>query len=194
MFNKILLTSWLIFTSCLSLSSAYANPTITVDDLNHMSQADFERTLDHIFEKAPWAIQQAVAKRPYKGFVDLYEGIITTVKNADIKTQLALIQSYPDLACKGIRATEVNKYSQNEQGSSGLNQCTPQEAAQLLSLSKAYREKFGIPFMLAVKGYSKEDIIEQLQKRLNNDQQQEINTALQQVYKVVLLRLLDTVK
>ena len=192
--KKLLLISSFLFILAGLPVAALAAPTVYVDDLNKMSQPEFEQALGKIFERAPWAIQQASQKRPYKGFVDLYEGIIGTVKKADHQTQLKLLQSHPDLACKGIRPAEITQHSQNEQSGAGLDQCTQQEADLLVNLNKTYKQKFGFPFMLAVKGYNKAEIIQQFQKRLDNSKQQEFDTALQQVYKVVLWRLLDTVK
>lgn len=194
MSNKPLLISSLVLALSFPLFGAQAAPTVTIDELNKMSQAQYEQSLDKIFEKAPWAIKQAGQKRPYKGFVDMYEGIIGTVKGANYETQLALIQSHPDLACKGIRGANIAQHSQNEQSGAGLNECTQQEADLLKNLNKQYKQKFGFPFMLAVKGYNKAEIIDQFQKRINNNKQQEFDTALQQVYKVIMWRLLDTAK
>ncbi|MFC0226859.1 2-oxo-4-hydroxy-4-carboxy-5-ureidoimidazoline decarboxylase [Serratia aquatilis] len=194
MFNKKLFASILFITSSLSFSAFSAEKVIYIDELNSMSQEKFEQALGNIFEKAPWVIQQAGEKRPYKGFVDLYEGIIEPLKTARPDVLLALIQSHPNLACKGIRTADITAHSQSEQSGAGLDQCTQEEADLLLNLNKDYQKKFGFPFMLAIKGYNKTEIIEQFQKRINNDKQQEFDGALQQVYKVVLWRLLDTVK
>lgn len=194
MFNKKLLASIFLMTSSLSFSAFAAERTIYVDELNSMSQEKFEQALGHIFEKAPWVIQQAGENRPYKGFVALYEGIIEPLKTANPDVLLALIQSHPNLACKGIRSEGITAHSQSEQSGAGLDQCTQEEADTLLKLNQAYQQKFGFPFMLAIKGYNKAEIIEQFQMRINNDKQQEFDGALQQVYKVVLWRLLDTVK
>ncbi|MDF0605757.1 2-oxo-4-hydroxy-4-carboxy-5-ureidoimidazoline decarboxylase [Neisseriaceae bacterium TC5R-5] len=183
------------FLSCLTAPLVLsAAPSIHVEDLNQMTQENFEQALQQIFERAPWAVQQAAEKRPYKGFVDLYEGLIGSVKNSDHATQLALIRSHPDLACKGIRPEDVAQHSQNEQSGAGLNQCTQQQADQLRELNTSYQQKFGFPFMLAVKGYNKADIVDQMQRRIEQEPQQEFDAALQQIYKVVMYRLLDTVK
>lgn len=194
MFNKTLLASMFLITSSLSCSAFSAEKVIYVNELNSMSQDKFEQALGNIFEKAPWVIQQAGEKRPYKGFVDLYEGIIEPLKTANHDVLLALIQSHPNLACKGIRSADITAHSQSEQSGAGLDRCTQEEADLLLSLNQAYQAKFGFPFMLAIKGYNKAEIIEQFQTRIKNDKQQEFDGALQQVYKVVLWRLLDTVK
>lgn len=194
MFNKKLLSGVFLIASGLSFPTFSADRAIYVSELNAMSQAQFEQALGNIFEKAPWVIRQAGEKRPYKGFVALYEGVIEPLKTATPEVQLALIQSHPNLACKGIRTVDITAHSQSEQSGAGLDQCTQEEADLLLNLNQAYQKKFGFPFMLAIKGYNKAEIIEQLRARINNDKQQEFDGALQQVYKVVLWRMLDTVK
>ncbi|PJG59175.1 2-oxo-4-hydroxy-4-carboxy-5-ureidoimidazoline decarboxylase [Aeromonas cavernicola] len=194
MLKKVVLTSALLFTAVLPMHSYGANPAIYINDLNKGSQAEFESALSKIFERAPWAIESVAAKRPFKGFVDLYENIILTIKNAGPETQMTLIKSHPDLACKGIRPAEITQHSENEQGGAGLNECSPEEASKLAELNKTYKAKFGFPFMLAIKGFNRTEMIEQLEQRINNDRQQEFDTALQQIYKVVMWRLSDTVK
>lgn len=194
MLSKKLLSGAFVITMLLSASAFSTERALYVSELNSMNQEQFEQALGKIFEKAPWVIKQAAENRPYKGFVDLYEGTIKPLKMASPEVKLALIKSHPNLACKGIRAENITAHSQSEQSGAGLNQCTQEEADLLLKLNQAYQEKFGFPFMLAIKGYNKAEIIEQMKMRINNDKQQEFDGALQQVYKVVLWRMLDTVK
>ncbi len=189
---KLMAVSSLLYLAC--SGAAYANTVmVKIDALNAMSQVEFEQTLGDI-EKAPWAISEAAEKRPFTGFVDLYENIIVSIKKSDPKMQLELIRNHPELACKSVRIKEINEHSQKEQTGSGLNQCTEEEVALLQKMNMEYSKKFGFPFMLAVKGFNKEEIIQEFKVRLQNTQEQEFNSALQQVYKVVLMRLLDRVK
>lgn len=176
------------------LGVTYANTEmVRVDTLNAMSKAEFEKTLGDI-EKAPWAISEAAEQRPFIGFVDMYEKIIAGIKKADKKMQLELIRNHPELACKSVRAKVINEHSQKEQSGTGLNQCTEEEVALLQKMNAEYLQKFDFPFMLAVKGFNKEEIIQEFKSRLNNTKEQEFNTALQQIDKIVMMRLLDRVK
>jgi 2-oxo-4-hydroxy-4-carboxy-5-ureidoimidazoline decarboxylase len=195
MLKKVLLTvaaSTLLALS-VSVPTAAAADHVMMADLNKMSQADFEKALAKVFERAPWVIKATGEMRPYKGFVDMYMNMVSVVQKADKKTKLALIQSHPDLACKGIRP-EVTAHSQSEQAGAGLDQCSQDEADKLAKLTSEYKQKNGFPFMLAVKGFNKAEIFEQIETRIKNAEESEFETALQQVYKVVLWRLLDTAK
>ena len=186
------LTSAFIALSVFAPTASAADP-VMMADLNKMSQADFEKALGKVFERAPWVIKATGEKRPYKGFVDMYMTMVAVVQAADKETKLALIQSHPDLACKGIRS-EVTAHSQSEQAGAGLDQCSQEEADKLAKLTAEYKQKNDFPFMLAVKGFNKAEIFEQIEGRIDNGTDEEFETALQQVYKVVLLRLLDTAK
>lgn len=185
----------LIAAGVLALSSLAVNAqAISLRDLNAMSQADFEAALDGIFNRAPWAVSQLAAKRPFVGFVDMYEQMIDEVKAADRDRKLSAILGHPELACKSVRAQNIAANSLKEQTASGLNECTEAEVALIQNLNKAYKDKFGYHFMLAIKGYGKAEIIEEFRLRLTNTQEQEFDNAMQQVYKIAMTRLLDKVK
>ena len=195
MLKKLLLSAFAsaLLALSVSVSTASAADYVMMADLNKMSQADYEKALAKVFERAPWVIKGAGQHRPYKGFVDMYMGMVSVIQKSDKKTKLALIQSHPDLACKGIRA-EVTAHSASEQAGAGLDQCSQEEADKLAKLTTEYRQKNGFPFMLAVKYFNKAEIFEQIDTRMKNSKESEFETALQQVYKVVLMRLLDTAK
>ncbi|MFD4840941.1 2-oxo-4-hydroxy-4-carboxy-5-ureidoimidazoline decarboxylase [Achromobacter sp. NPDC058515] len=179
----------------LALSSVAASAqTISLRDLNQMSQPDFEAALGGIFNRAPWAVSQLAAKRPFVGFVDMYEQMIAEVKTAGHDKQMSAVLGHPELACKSVRAQNIAANSLKEQSASGLNECTEAEVALIQKLNKQYKDKFGYHFMLAIKGYDKAEIIDEFQLRLNNTQEQEFENAMQQVYKIAMTRLLDKVK
>ncbi len=198
MIKKILLTvaSCALLTAS-SLSFA-ATPTQSghwlIADLNKMSQSEFEKAIAPVFEKAPWAVKATGERRPYRSFMDMYRAMDVIINSADAQVQLDLINSHPDLACKGVRPANVGEHSQKEQAGSGLNECSPEEAVLLKDLALAYHNKFGFTFFLAAAGFNRVEIAEQLKMRMNNTRDQEFATALQQISKVMLMRMLATAK
>ncbi|MCW2257610.1 2-oxo-4-hydroxy-4-carboxy-5-ureidoimidazoline decarboxylase [Providencia alcalifaciens] len=182
----------LSFLFCSNL--ALANQSYTIDELNKMTTADFKKSLSNIFEDTTWPIAFVAKQRPFTGFVNMYIDIINAVENSTPEKQLELIKSHPELACKNLRNANIAALSQGEQAGSGLNQCTAAEAQELARLNKEYVEKFGFPFLLAIKNASKEQIFTSIKARMSNSKQSEFQTALQQEYKIVLFRLLDQVK
>lgn len=188
--KKFILPLTLFLTS----SYAFSNQTYTIDELNSMSANNFEKSLSATFEDTTWPIVEVAKQRPFTGFVDMYIDIVNIVENAGTDKQLELIQSHPELACKTMRNNDIALLSQGEQSSAGLNECTENEAKELAQLNATYSQKFGFPFLLAVKNASKEQIFASARARMHNNKETELNIAMQQEYKIVLFRLLDQVK
>ena len=99
--------------------------------------------------------------------------------------RLALLRSHPDL---GTRA-KISASSASEQAGVGLDQLTPDEFQRLTVLNTAYREKFGFPFLYAVKGSDRSAILEALGRRLTAAREDEFEEALRQVYRIARFRL-----
>lgn len=114
----------------------------------------------------------------------------SVVDVADEDEQLALLRAHPDL---GARA-RMSEASVGEQQGAGLDRLTPEEFHRLQQLNLAYREKFGFPFLFAVKGSTKHDILAALERRLPADRDEEFSEALQQVYRIALFRLQDLLR
>lgn len=169
-------------------------PPYRISDINQMSDEVYVQAFSPLFNDSVWIIEESSKKRPFVGFEDMLQNILNIVKATDKSTQMKLIATHPDLACKSMRAEGIEATSQSEQTKSGLNECTSDEALRLQALNKQYKDKFGIPFMLAVKGYNKHDIFIEMEARMNNDPDTEFQIAMQQYYKVRILRLLDLVK
>ncbi|BBV03699.1 OHCU decarboxylase [Providencia rettgeri DSM 1131] len=180
----------------LLLSAHYvtASQVYNIDEVNKMSVNDYEKTFSNIFEDTTWPIVESASKRPFTGFVNMYIDLVNVVEKSGAEKQLELIKSHPQLACKNLRNNNIAALSQGEQSGAGLNECTEEEAKELAKLNKEYNEKFGFPFLLAVKKATKQQIFSSLKTRINNTRDLEFKIALQQEYKIVLFRLLDTVQ
>lgn len=111
------------------------------------------------------------------------------VDNAAPERQLELIRAHPDLAGKAQLAGELTASSTAEQASAGLDQCSPEEYERFQALNSAYRDKFGFPFVLAVRGRSRAEILEVFAARLGNDYEVEFETALAEIHQIARLRL-----
>ena len=111
------------------------------------------------------------------------------VDNAAVEQQLELIRAHPDLAGKAQVAGELTQASTVEQASAGLDQCSPQEFTRFQELNDAYWQKFGFPFVMAVRGQDRVAILEAFAQRLGNDCDLEFETALIEIHKIARLRL-----
>jgi OHCU decarboxylase len=111
------------------------------------------------------------------------------VDNASVERQLELIRAHPDLVGKAAVAGELTEDSSTEQASAGLDRCSPEEYERFEALNRAYRDKFGFPFVMAVRNSSRADILAAFGSRLDNHYDEEFETALAEIHKIAQLRL-----
>jgi OHCU decarboxylase len=159
-------------------------------ELNTMDQAQFVSAIGWVFEHSPWVAERAWHERPFAALDVLSRAMNQIVESATAAEQLALLRAHPDL---GTRA-KVSLSSEREQAGAGLDKLTPEEHERLLRLNTAYKEKFGFPFLYAVKGSSKFDILDALSSRLQRMPAEEFATALQQVYRIARFRLEEIIQ
>ena len=161
---------------------------------SNQDRASFVQSYGGIYEDSPWIVE-AVADRVGDGSLDtaeaLAEAMAAVVDQAPLLEQMKLIRAHPDLAGKAAIGGELSEASTAEQASAGLDQCTPEEFAAFEALNRDYHEKFGFPFIIAVKGKSRGDILAAFRARLTNDFEAEKAEALRQIHRIAQLRLAE---
>ena len=163
--------------------------TETLKSLSQSDQAHFVKVLGGIFEHSPWVAEIAWHTRPFTTIDALHAAMVDAVRAADVSAQLALICAHPELAGKEAAAGSLTQDSQSEQISAGLDRCTAGEIARLRALNKAYRDKFGFPFVMAVKHRPRHVILAALAERVGNEREQEFHTCLTEIGKIGRMRL-----
>ena len=158
-------------------------------ELNAKDRAGFVDAVGWVFEESPWVADRAWAKRPFASLDELHDAMVSIVTGASLDEQLALLRAHPDL---GARA-KMSDASSREQTGAGLDSMTRAELDRLQSLNAVYREKFGFPFLYAVKGSTTEDILNALERRLPSARDVEQQEALRQVYRIARFRLEDVI-
>lgn len=158
---------------------------ITLTQLNQMNQNDFVKTLGDIYEHTPQIAAQVWEQRPFKDIDTLHQMMMACVEQMDEEEQLTLIRAHPDL---GSRA-KMAKASVEEQATVGLNSLTTEEYDRFQQLNQAYQQKFGFPFIIAVKKHTKATILEAFELRLKNSMTEEKTEALRQINQIARLRL-----
>jgi 2-oxo-4-hydroxy-4-carboxy-5-ureidoimidazoline decarboxylase len=156
--------------------------------VNGLSRADFVARLGCIYEHSPWVAERAFAARPFASLEDLHAAMQRALVEASADEQLAVIRAHPELLGK-LEAAELTASSRSEQISAGLDRCSADEKARMRSLNQAYREQFGFPFIVAVKGLDWAGIIERIEARLANDREAERATALREIGRIARFRL-----
>lgn len=166
----------------------------TLPDLNSCPRAAFVEALRGIYEHSPWIAERAAAHRPFASLAALKQALQAVVTQASQDEQLALLRAHPELAGKAAIAGELTTESTGEQAASGLDRCSPEEYARLQELNARYGEKFGFPFILAVKGptgrgLTRAAIIDTFARRLHNGIEAEMRECLRQVHRIAEIRL-----
>lgn len=162
---------------------------MTIEEINSLSREQFVEAVGWVFEHSPWIAQRAWERRPFPDLEHLHAAMTQEVEQATPDEQLALLCAHPDL---GARA-QMSAVSAGEQSGARLDSLTPEEYQRLQQRNMAYREKFGFPFLYAVKGSSKYDILQALDQRLGATTAEEFREALTQVYRIAGFRLRDTI-
>jgi len=157
----------------------------SIEEINHFGQEQFIETVGWVFEHSPWVAERVWHRRPFLSCAQMCERMNGEVEAASMEERLALLRAHPDL---GTRA-KISPGSAGEQAGEGLDRLTSDEYTRLIRLNTAYREKFGFPFLYAVKGSGKSAILEALERRLNCDRGDEFRDALRQVYRIARFRL-----
>ena len=143
-----------------------------------------------IAEHSPWVAQHAFRDAPFDTREEMIAAFKMAVHHADPDDQLALLQAHPDLATRA----KLTADSTNEQKGAGLEALTSEEFAHFTELNTTYKEKNGFPFIFAVKGATKHQILAGFEARITNDKNAEFATALEQVCRIIRFRLEDRVQ
>jgi 2-oxo-4-hydroxy-4-carboxy-5-ureidoimidazoline decarboxylase len=152
---------------------------------------DFVQRYGGIYEHSPWVAERVnlLLEDAAPDTELLVRLMADCVDNASVDTQLELIRAHPDLAGKTQVAGELTADSTEEQSKAGLDQCTADEFEKFQSLNASYKEKFGFPFIMAVRESNRSQILDAFASRLDNDYSEEFETALQEIHMIARLRL-----
>jgi 2-oxo-4-hydroxy-4-carboxy-5-ureidoimidazoline decarboxylase len=159
-------------------------------ELNAMDRVEFVRIVGPVFEHSPWIAARTEAQRPFASREAMHAALVATVREANDDEKRCLIRAHPDL----IGDDELTAASKSEQASAGLRDATAEEAKQFRDLNRQYRERFGFPFVICARLNKKEAIARAFPVRLRNSREQEIEIALQEIFKIAELRLKDLVE
>ncbi len=164
-----------------------------VTAINSFSRAEFVRVIGPAFEQSPWVAEAAWPKRPFASREALHAALCEIVAGAGPDKQLELIRAHPDLAGQLALAGTLTAESTREQAGAGLDRLTTEETEQFRKNNDAYRAKFGFPFVICARLNRKEAILKGFRARLPNSREQELQTAVQEIFKIAGLRLNDLI-
>ncbi|MBP3952449.1 2-oxo-4-hydroxy-4-carboxy-5-ureidoimidazoline decarboxylase [Bacillus sp. YZJH907-2] len=163
---------------------------ISMAEVNEMSKEEFVKTVGVVFEHSPWVAERTWKHHPFDNANTMYMLLIEEMNKAEEDRQLSLLRSHPDLGTR----LEISEASTSEQKGAGLNELTEEEFKKFSRLNHVYVDTFGFPFILAVRGHTKESIQMAMEQRIANTVQEERKTALTEVSKIAKFRLDDMIE
>ncbi len=158
---------------------------ITIAGLNALPPAGFIAALGDIAEHSPWVAREAAAYRPFASREAMLAAFGTALRSANRDAQLALIRAHPDLATRA----KLTEDSTKEQAGAGLDTLTADEFARFTGLNTRYKNRFGFPFIFAVKGATKHMILDSFEARAGNEPDIEFATAITQILRIFRSRI-----
>ncbi len=171
------------------------SPALNLKDLNSLPLEEVMSSLQGLYEHSDWIVKETLAHRPFKSVAQFQWQLTQTLELSSQESQIQLIKAHPELTGKAaIHKTHLTQDSQNEQSMAGLAFCSPEEFEELQRLNSAYSEKFGFPFVLAVRGpralgLSRQEILLTLKRRLRNTRDYEQQEAIRNIHRIAELRL-----
>ena len=163
---------------------------IDIKKINSLDKSEFLSIFGNVFEKSKWISEKVFDKKPFKNLVSFVSEIIGIYENSDNETILEILNLHPELAVE----KKLTADSEVEQSKANLKQCTLEEFDEFKKLNIEYKKKFNFPFIIAVKGKNKNDILNYFRERINNSLEEEFLEAKKQVKKIATFRLEEIIK
>ncbi len=158
-----------------------------------LSRDEFVAAFADIYEHSPWVAEKAFdlgQDASIDQVATLHQRMSDILLSADHQSQLTLINAHPDLAGKAAVQGQLTQASTDEQAGAGIHHCTAEEFARFTELNEAYKTKFKFPFIMAVKGSNRHQILAAFETRIHNSADAEFKCALDEINKIALFRLL----
>jgi OHCU decarboxylase len=165
----------------------------TLAQLNAMDRTAFVATCGPAFEQSPWIAERAWGHPPFASLSDLHQRLCAVVASAPSDEQLSLIRAHPDLVGRLAREGKLTRESTTEQAAAGLSSLSDEEINSFERFNSQYRKQFGFAFIICARENRKDAILAAFPRRLANTREQEIDSALKEIYKIARLRLSDAI-
>tara|TARA_B100000700_G_scaffold234156_1_gene259489 strand:- start:30 stop:527 length:498 start_codon:yes stop_codon:yes gene_type:complete len=157
----------------------------SIDTINNLNKSDFLTIFGNVFEKTDWIAEKVFELKPFKDLNDLSLKMFDLYKKTQKKNILKILNSHPELTV----GKKLTLESKSEQAGAELNECSVEEFDEFKKLNLEYKNKFGFPFIIAVKGKNKNEILNNFRQRILNNVESEFEEAKKQVKKIATFRL-----
>ena len=175
------------------MSAAHAALRVSMSRLDEVSEEEFVSLLSGVYEHSAWVAERAVRGRPYRTIENLARALDHAVARARQEEQHALICAHPELVGKLAASDAVTLESRSEQAAAGLDRSSEAQMEEMRELNRLYRERFGFPFIVAVRGLGRDEIVALLKERMKRGVGEEFEQCLLEIGKIARLRLADRI-
>ena len=163
---------------------------IDIKKINNLDKSEFLSIFGNVFEKSKWISEKVFDQKPFKNLDSFVSEIISIYENSDNTTIIEILNLHPELAVE----KKLTADSEVEQCKANLKQCTLEEFDEFKKLNIEYKKKFNFPFIIAVKGKNKNEILNYFRERIKNSLDEEFFEAKKQVKKIATFRLEEIIK
>ena len=163
---------------------------IDIKKINNLDKSEFLSIFGNVFEKSKWISEEVFNLKPFESLESFVSEIIRIYENSDNKTVIEILNLHPELAIE----KKLTANSEAEQNKANLKECTPEEFNEFKKLNIEYKKKFNFPFIIAVKGKNKDEILNYFRERIKNSLDEEFFEAKKQVKKIATFRLEEIIK
>jgi OHCU decarboxylase len=167
---------------------------VTLEEINALDREAFTLAFAAVAEGSPWVAYGAFDDAPFATGLELVAGFRAAIARAGDERQLDLIRAHPDLAGRVALAGELTAHSAAEQAGAGLDRLTPAQLARFEAANRTYLERFSFPFVICVRGHTADSILDAYDARIANDHEIETAIALDEVVKIIRLRVATLVE
>ena len=162
----------------------------SINKVNKLNKSDFISIFGNVFEKTEWIAERVFDYLPYKNFDNLLLKFFKIYNESNKESIIKILNSHPELVVE----QKLTNDSKKEQKGAGLNECSKEEVEEFKKLNLNYKKKFGFPFIIAVKGKNKNDILNYFRTRIKNSFDEEFIEAKKQVGEIATFRFKEIIK
>tara|TARA_B100001250_G_C19747732_1_gene766141 strand:- start:873 stop:1367 length:495 start_codon:yes stop_codon:yes gene_type:complete len=162
----------------------------SINKVNKLNKSDFISIFGNVFEKTEWIAERVFDYLPYKNFDNLLLKFFKIYNESNKESIIKILNSHPELVVE----QKLTNESKKEQKGAGLNECSKEEVEEFKKLNLNYKKKFGFPFIIAVKGKNKNDILNYFRTRIKNSFDEEFIEAKKQVGEIATFRFKEIIK
>ena len=163
----------------------------SLEMLNALPPAAWVAQLGGVYERSPWVAEAVLGGRPFTSGAGVREAMAAAVRGASAAAQRELICAHPDLGVRLAELAALTPESRQEQAAAGLGALSPAQAAQLAAGNAAYRARCGFPFIICARQHTAASILQEMERRLDNEPEHEAATALEELHAIASFRLED---